>query len=687
MTDPRNQAKSGALGTVAVGILLLLVGYVAGGINQESFFLFRLLGALLSFDIGGLSDVTAGSLFTHVQLAWLIGLVATIWGILKSWDGFARFLSTYWLAITFVVVLLFGLMLSEEAVERLRPIDRIPAWMTRILLILVLQGIGVAVFVKTRKPGSWAAERAAAAANVTFLLQIGAGLLLILNVIGSNHVTRWWGTYDATETGLYSLSDRTRGLLDSLADLPAPVHAVYLDFGTAQRGAPGREPVGNRAKDFLKQYGEYTPRFKLKEFNGILDQTEALAFLRELGIAEPDLPFEDTVLFVYRPDAEGEPHQKAVPVRSETFLEETRIGTRKFRGEQQFTTAIQDVTVERRKVYFLTGHQERPLYGTEDDSLVDAANLVRRLSLDVDKLSLAGRKRLPEDADLVIIAGPKRPLTGSDRDAIIDYLEDGGAMILLVDPQTSLLSPEGRPRPTGLESWLSNMGIDLRTEFRCVDYDLLRGRGATAGVTLSYVITTADYGGIHPAVEDLRDGRFAGVFNEAAPVLVDSSRSSDELSVDELVYMRRSPPGAPAYKTYAEKLFPNRPMQQRIPNVDIMDRHIPIGVAARRTLLAGPDGEERSTRVVVFGDCDFITRVGLNPRSQFFGTGNSTIFSNAVAWAVRSEQLISISPKTLELERTELTERQRRLGSKMSVYGVPLAVLFLALMVAWRRRR
>jgi ABC-type uncharacterized transport system involved in gliding motility auxiliary subunit len=121
--------------------------------------------------------------------------------------------------------------------------------------------------------------------------------------------------------------------------------------------------------------------------------------------------------------------------------------------------------------------------------------------------------------------------------------------------------------------------------------------------------------------------------------------------------------------------------------VDLENLRLPIGVAARRDREPGPDGDERSTRIVVFGDSDFITDLGLDSRQAFFGSGNASLFSNAVAWAVSTEQLISIEPKTLELERTELGERDRRMAQTVSVFGIPGVILLLSILVAWRRRR
>jgi len=652
---------------IAIGIVLLFGGMLTNGITN----------AELTFA----NAVSGGYL-----LLWA-GLALVLWTLIADWSAFREFIVVYWMTIAFVVALFAGLIVPEYVVEGLRPSARVPAWMVRILLILLLQGGAVALFIGTRNKTSHLADRAARAANVTFLLEMGIGFLLLLNVLSANHLTRWMGIHDATETGLFSLSDRTRKLLDSLQDLPAPVNAVYVDFGTASQAYPGEEPVGSRAKDYLRQYDDYTSRLTVREFNGVLEKTKAESWLRELGVTDPNLPFEDTVVFLYRPKPGEEPNRKDLAVRGSTFMERTPLGTNRFRGEQQFTSAIQDVTVPKRKVYFLTGHEERPLYDPRaGDTLTAAVDLVHKLSLSTKKLTLAGRGSMPADADLLVIAGPRRALGEDEVKVIIDWLEEGGSLILLVDPETGLLSPGGAKSGTGLEPWLAKMGIALKTDFRCVDYDVLRGRGAQMGLNPTRVVTTADYG-FHAIVKDLEDGRYACVFAEAAPILREMPDDAEGLEVDEIIYMRRSPPSVTQLNTYAEKLFPNRPLRQKVPGVDLEDRHIPIGVAARRDLEPTADGEERSTRVVVFGDSDFITALGLEPRQAYFGTGNASLFSNAVAWAVRTEQLISIAPKTLELERTELAERDRRMAQTVSVFGIPGIILLLSILVAWLRRR
>ena len=89
-------------------------------------------------------------------------------------------------------------------------------------------------------------------------------------------------------------------------------------------------------------------------------------------------------------------------------------------------------------VYFLEGHNERAIEGEEKSakaSYARAAQALRSENYRVEPLLLAAKGSVPEDADVVIIAGATRPLLGPEHDALRAYLERGGAVLLLVDPR------------------------------------------------------------------------------------------------------------------------------------------------------------------------------------------------------------------------------------------------------------
>ena len=111
---------------------------------------------------------------------------------------------------------------------------------------------------------------------------------------------------------------------------------------------------------------------------------------------------------------------------------------------------------------------------------------------------------------------------------------------------------------------------------------------------------------------------------------------------------------------------------------------MPLGVAAERKV--GGDEEGRSTRVVVFGDSDFMSTMGLMEGGRSYAPGNRSLLANAVSWAVRRESLISIEPKTLESETVTLAKEEEDLAFRL-VWAIPAIVLILAIGVAWIRRR
>jgi hypothetical protein len=120
------------------------------------------------------------------------------------------------------------------------------------------------------------------------------------------------------------------------------------------------------------------------------------------------------------------------------------------------------------------------------------------------------------------------------------------------------------------------------------------------------------------------------------------------------------------------------------------DRRLPLGVAAERELTEdAPEGGKKKIRVVVFGDSDFATDSGLDPRHPdgYYAPGNPTLFSNAVSWAVRRESLISIEPKTLETETVALDDKEERLAKAVAFFLLPPLILIGAIFVAWLRRR
>ena len=99
-----------------------------------------------------------------------------------------------------------------------------------------------------------------------------------------------------------------------------------------------------------------------------------------------------------------------------------------FSAEGEITSAIDYVTSEDLPLlYTLTGHGEAALSTTFQTA-------VEKQNVDTQELSLLTTEGVPEDADALLINSPTSDISEAERDAILEYLEAGGRLILITGP-------------------------------------------------------------------------------------------------------------------------------------------------------------------------------------------------------------------------------------------------------------
>lgn len=136
--------------------------------------------------------------------------------------------------------------------------------------------------------------------------------------------------------------------------------------------------------------------------------------------------------------------------------------------DKDFQEKLTKVTREQRVVYILSGHGERSFRPrAEDDSpgLKDLRKVMEALNYKVKKLGLADglADAVPEDATLVIVPGPTSPMIAAEQASLIRYVERGGAMMLLLDPDVEA-DPELGPllKVLGVEADLTPLANDSK---------------------------------------------------------------------------------------------------------------------------------------------------------------------------------------------------------------------------------
>src|SRR5437763_2003656 len=123
----------------------------------------------------------------------------------------------------------------------------------------------------------------------------------------------------------------------------------------------------------------------------------------------------------------------------------------------------------------------------------------------------------------------------------------------------------------------------------------------------------------------------------------------------------------------------NRERVEFVKGRDVPGPNTLMVIALRRPEASAHAASGRS-RIAVVGDSDFATN------SFFHIMGNGTLFLNTVNYLAAQENLIGIQPRTHDLPRVNLTNRQMKGTFFLSVILVPALLAVVGTAVWWRQR-
>src|SRR5215470_4779211 len=102
--------------------------------------------------------------------------------------------------------------------------------------------------------------------------------------------------------------------------------------------------------------------------------------------------------------------------------------------EVALTNAILKVTRNTKKtVYFVSGHGEPALTDSDRTGYSIAKQALEDQNYTVQELVLARQPQVPDDAAVVIVAGPRQDLLDSETEALSKFLERGGHLLMMID--------------------------------------------------------------------------------------------------------------------------------------------------------------------------------------------------------------------------------------------------------------
>jgi ABC-type uncharacterized transport system involved in gliding motility auxiliary subunit len=244
------------------------------------------------------------------------------------------------------------------------------------------------------------------------------------------------------------------------------------------------------------------------------------------------------------------------------------------------------------------------------------------------------------------VAGPRLALRPAEVEAVRAYLARGGNALFMLDPFVA----------TGLEPTLREYGV-------VVDDDIVIDEASHFWADVSSPAVT-DYNR-HQVTRDLPLTFFPG-----ARSLSPTPQRVPGTSVVPLVNTSRNSWG----QASADRVGFVKGRDVEGPNT-LMVVALRRAVDAEGTAVAGGP----RSRIAVVGDADFATN------SFFHIMGNGTLFLNTVNFLAAQEQLIGIPPRTADIPRINLSNRQMKGTFFLSVVLVPALLAVVGTAVWWKQ--
>jgi ABC-type uncharacterized transport system involved in gliding motility auxiliary subunit len=449
---------------------------------------------------------------------------------------------------------------------------------------------------------------------VSVLLLIG--VLALVNYLGHQHQKR----FDMTTENLYSLSDESVKVAGEVKT-DIRIKAFY----------PGGEEPGTRR--LLGLYSNQNSKISVE----FIDPDKQPQLAKEYGEIQYDvqrnpMTGQQTILGTVILDA------------GEGKIE--RIEKQDNVTEEDVTNALTKIVKgEKKAIYFVSGHGEKALEGTDREGYQVANGELGRAGYTVKSLNLAQDLKIPADASVVVIAGPKTEPFPQEAEVLTTYLNSGGSVLLMLDP------PPSAAMKDFTEKWSINAGNN-----RVIDASgmgQLLGKGPDSPLVTTY--------GNHKILEKFNVMTFFPLARSIQPAMPPVAG----LTVEPLI--QSSP------NSWGESDLTSN----KVGFDEKTDIRGPITIAAVATKDA-PEGKK--TRLIVFGDSDFAMN------ANFGNQGNGNLFVNTLKWLARDENFISIKTKSPSDRPLTMTETGGRTVSFVVRLLFPGSVLVAGIFV-WSRRR
>jgi len=464
-------------------------------------------------------------------------------------------------------------------------------------------------------------------ASALILILLVLGILVFVEAISARHSAR----LDLTAGKRFTLSEQTSKILKNL-EKPVRVTAFY------QEGSPQAE----EARDLLDQYAYASRKFSFT----FVDPDRFPGKARRYKITAYGTLMLET------------------DTREEKITQPT---------EQELTNALLRVMRKAEKViYFISGHDEKSTEDYGKDGYSGVKKAIEDQNYVVRDLLLMRAEEVPADASVLIIAGPKKPLFSEEISTLKRFIDQGGHLLILIDPETD----------TGLTEFLKSCGIEVGQDIIVDKLSRLFGADYLTPIV-------SQYAGYHPITENFKAASFfplarsIRVANDVPQHVQNTELAKtgpNSWAETDLAMLKK---GSASFDSQKDTMGPIP-----VAMVSTIQHETEEAKDGQTETTVEDKAEEsddekdvpRPARIVVFGDSDFAGNAYVNL------SGNRDLFMNALSWLAEEEDLIAIRPKEGESQPVVLSYTQTRVIFWASVVLLPGGVLIIGVVVLRQRR-
>ena len=448
------------------------------------------------------------------------------------------------------------------------------------------------------------------------VIAIAFGIIMIMDALPSTFTK-----FDVSANQLYSVSDQTKDLLKNL-DQEVDIYLL------AQKGMED-----STITELLNRYKALSDQVKVITKDPVVYPNFAKQYTDE------DV-YNNSVIVVSGGRSRFVSYQEIYVTTYTSYYDYYTD----FDGERCITSAIDYVNSDiLPKIYLLTGHGEKELNATVKDA-------VAKENIDTASLNLLTQDKIPDDAQCLLINAPSSDLNQNEKELILDYLKNGGHLLVLSD-----YSDVGMPNLASLMAYYGVKAVDGIVIEGDADY-------CVSGYNQYLMPKLND----HAITSPIKEGGYF-VLMPLAQGISRLEDCRDTIVIDDLL-------------TTSDKSY-SKADAYNITTLDKEEGDIvgPFSLGAAITESTADGGETQ----IVWYTTSMLIDESVN---EIVSGANLDLFLNSLDWMCERVESISIHAKNMDSTTLSISSATSSLWTFILVGLVPLAFLVFGIAV-WMRRK